>query len=256
MLMSKIALITGATSGIGKACAEIYAQNGFNLIITGRRLERLTAFKNQLESDYAIKVQTLCFDVRNRNEVENNLQSLPDDWKKIDLLINNAGLSRGFDPIQSGNLDDWESMIDTNIKGLLYVSKIVSNWMIPFKSGHIVNIGSIAGKEVYPNGNVYCASKYAVDALTKSMRIDLLPKGIRVSSICPGMVETEFSLVRFKGDAERAANVYKGLQPLLAEDIAESIRYIIESPFRITIADLIIFPNAQASSRDFIRKDA
>lgn len=246
--MSKIALITGATSGIGKACAEIYAQNGFNLIITGRRLERLTAFKNQLESDYAIKVQTLCFDVRNRNEVENNLQSLPEDWKKIDLLINNAGLSRGFDPIQNGNLDDWESMIDTNIKGLLYVSKIVSNWMIPFKSGHIVNIGSIAGKEVYANGNVYCATKSTVDALNKAMRIDLVPYGIRVTGIHPGAVETEFSVVRFHGDEEKAAKVYEGYEPLIAKDIAETIYFVTSRPNRVNINDLVIMPTAQASA--------
>ncbi len=246
--MSKIALITGATSGIGKACAEIYAQNGFNLIITGRRADRLATFKNQLESDYAIKVQALCFDVRDRNAVETNLQSLPDDWKKIDVLINNAGLSRGFDPIQNGNLDDWESMIDTNIKGLLYVSKIVSNWMIPFKSGHIVNLGSIAGKEVYANGNVYCATKSAVDALNKAMRIDLVPYGIRVTGIHPGAVETEFSVVRFHGDEEKAAKVYEGYKPLIAKDIAETIYFVTSRPNHVNINDLVIMPTAQASA--------
>lgn len=247
MSTSKIALITGATSGIGKACAEIYAQNGFNLIITGRRSDRLAALKEQLENEYAIKVQTLCFDVRNRNEVKNHLQSLPKDWKKIDILINNAGLSRGFDPIQNGNLDDWESMIDTNIKGLLYVSKIVSNWMIPFKSGHIFNIGSIAGKEVYANGNVYCATKSAVDALNKAMRIDLLPYGIRVTGIHPGAVETEFSKVRFHGDEEKAAKVYDGYEPLIAKDIAETIYFVSSRPNHVNINDLVIMPTAQAS---------
>lgn len=244
----KIALITGATSGIGKACAETYAQNGFNLIITGRRADRLAEFKNQLESKYAVKVQSLCFDVKERNEVENHLQALPQEWNKVDVLINNAGLSQGLDAIQGGNLDDWDTMIDTNIKGLLYVSKIVSNWMIAEKKGHIINIGSIAGKEVYANGNVYCATKHAVDALNKAMRIDLLPYGIRVTGIHPGAVETEFSIVRFHGDEERAAKIYEGYNPLVAQDIADTIYFATSRPAHVNINDLVIMPTAQASA--------
>jgi 3-hydroxy acid dehydrogenase / malonic semialdehyde reductase len=246
--MSKIALITGATSGIGKACAEIYAQNGYQLIITGRRADRLAEFKDQLESDYPVKVKTLCFDVRDRNEVEENLQALSSDLKKVDILINNAGLSQGLDSLQNGNLDDWDTMIDTNIKGLLYVSKIVSNWMIAEKKGHIVNIGSIAGKEVYANGNVYCATKHAVDALNKAMRIDLLPHGIKVTGIHPGAVETEFSIVRFHGDEEKAAKIYQGYEPLVAQDIAETIYFTTSRPSHVNINDLVIMPTAQASA--------
>ena len=244
----KIALISGATSGIGKACAEIYAQNGFHLIITGRRADRLAEFKDQLENDYPVKVQTLCFDVRNKEEVENHLQNLTLEWKKVDILINNAGLSQGLDAIQNGDLNDWDTMIDTNIKGLLYVSKIVSTWMITEKKGHIINIGSIAGKEVYANGNVYCATKHAVDALNKAMRIDLLPYGIRVTGIHPGAVETEFSVVRFHGDEERAAKIYEGYQPLMAQDIAETIYFATSRPAHVNINDLIIMPTAQASA--------
>jgi NADP-dependent 3-hydroxy acid dehydrogenase YdfG len=246
--MSKIALITGATSGIGKACAEIYAQNGYQLIITGRRADRLAEFKDQLESDYPIKVKTLCFDVRDRNEVEKNFQALPTELKKVDILINNAGLSQGLDSLQNGNLDDWDTMIDTNIKGLLYVSKIVSNWMIANKKGHIVNLGSIAGKEVYANGNVYCATKHAVDALNKAMRIDLLPHGIKVTGIHPGAVETEFSIVRFHGDKDKATKIYEGYEPLAAKDIAETIYFTTSRPSHVNINDLVIMPTAQASA--------
>lgn len=246
--MSKIALITGATSGIGKACAEIYAQNGYQLIITGRRADRLAEFKDQLESDYPIKVKTLCFDVRDRNEVEKNFQALPTELKKVDILINNAGLSQGLDSLQNGNLDDWDTMIDTNIKGLLYVSKIVSNWMIANKKGHIVNLGSIAGKEVYANGNVYCGTKHAVDALNKAMRIDLLPHGIKVTGIHPGAVETEFSIVRFHGDKDKATKIYEGYEPLAAKDIAETIYFTTSRPSHVNINDLVIMPTAQASA--------
>jgi 3-hydroxy acid dehydrogenase/malonic semialdehyde reductase len=246
--MSKIALITGATSGIGKACAEIYAQNGYQLIITGRRADRLAEFKDQLESDYPIKVKTLCFDVRDRNEVEKNFQALPTELKKVDILINNAGLSQGLDSLQNGSLDDWDTMIDTNIKGLLYVSKIVSNWMIANKKGHIVNLGSIAGKEVYANGNVYCATKHAVDALNKAMRIDLLPHGIKVTGIHPGAVETEFSIVRFHGDKDKATKIYEGYEPLAAKDIAETIYFTTSRPSHVNINDLVIMPTAQASA--------
>ncbi|MEO5912429.1 MAG: SDR family oxidoreductase [Pelobium sp.] len=246
--MSKIALITGATSGIGKACAEIYAKNNYQLIITGRRAERLVELKKSLESDYAVKVHTLCFDVSVKEQVEAQLESLPDELKKVDVLINNAGLSQGLDSLQNGKLSDWETMIDTNIKGLLYVSKIVSNWMISAKNGHIVNLGSIAGKEVYANGNVYCATKHAVDALNKAMRIDLLPYKIRVTGVHPGAVETEFSKVRFHGDEAKAAKVYEGYEPLTAMDIAETIYFTTSRPAHVNINDLVIMPVAQASA--------
>jgi NADP-dependent 3-hydroxy acid dehydrogenase YdfG len=247
-------LISGATSGIGKATAELLAKTGRSIILTGRRFERLEKLKSELEAKGA-EVFIASFDIRNRKETEEFVDSIPDAFRNIRVLINNAGLAAGLGAVQDGDPDDWDQMIDTNVKGLLYLSRAVIPLMETTQGAQIVNVSSIAGKEVYPNGNVYCASKFAVDALTKGMRIDLLPKGIRVSSVCPGMVETEFSLVRFKGDAERAANVYKGLQPLLPEDIAESIRYIIESPFRISIADMLIFPNVQASSRDVLREE-
>lgn len=246
--MSKIVLITGATSGIGKACAKVYAENQYHLIITGRRAEKLTALKEELEKEYAVKVMTLVFDVRERASVERELAALPENWKKVDILINNAGLSQGLDSIQNGSFDDWDTMIDTNVKGLLYVSKIVSNWMIAQKSGHIINIGSIAGKEVYANGNVYCASKHAVDALNKAMRIDLLPHGIKVTGIHPGAVETEFSIVRFHGDEAKAAKVYEGYEPLVAQDIAETIFFTTSRPAHVNINDLVIMPTAQASA--------
>jgi 3-hydroxy acid dehydrogenase/malonic semialdehyde reductase len=249
--MSKIVLITGATSGIGAACAETFAQQQYNLIITGRRLERLEDLKTKLQNQFKIKVMILCFDVSNQNEVIESLNYLPVEWKAVDVLINNAGLSKGLEPLQDGNYDNWDTMIDTNIKGLLYVSKIVSNWMIKRKSGHIFNIGSIAGKEVYPNGNVYCATKHAVDALNKAMRLDLLPYGIKVTGIHPGAVETEFSVVRFNGNQEKADQVYKGFDPLLAIDVAETILFVANRPAHVNINDLIIMPTAQASSGHF-----
>src|ERR1700744_5489135 len=221
--MAKIALITGATSGIGEACAKLFAREKYNLILTGRRLERLEKLARDLNNGYNIEVAVCAFDVRDRKQVLTNLDNLPAHWKKIDVLVNNAGLSQGLDPIQNGNLDDWDTMIDTNVKGFLYVTRVVSNWMVTNGFGHIVNIGSIAGKEVYPNGNVYCASKYAVDALSQSMRIDLLSHGIKVPAIHPGAAETEFSEVRFHGDKERAKKVYDGFKPLVAEDVAETI---------------------------------
>jgi len=247
-------LISGATSGIGKATAELLAKHGRSLILTGRRLDRLELLKSELEAKGSL-VFIASFDIRNRKESEKFVDSIPSAFRNIRVLINNAGLAAGLGAVQDGDPDDWDQMIDTNVKGLLYLSRAVIPLLEKVEGAQIVNVSSIAGREVYPNGNVYCASKFAVEALTKGMRIDLLPKGIRVSSISPGMVETEFSLVRFKGDAERAANVYKGLQPLLPEDIAESIRYIIESPFRISIADMLIFPNVQASSRDVVREE-
>lgn len=252
--MTKIALITGATSGIGEACAKIFAREGYQLILTGRRLERLENLAKKLNDKYGVQVAVSSFDIRNRDAVVKNLEELPENWKKVDVLINNAGLSQGLDPIQKGSFDDWDTMIDTNIKGLLYVSKIVSNWMIENKKGHIINIGSIAGKEVYANGNVYCATKHAVDAINQGMRIDLLPYGIKVTAVHPGAVETEFSEVRFKGDKERAKKVYQGFEPLVANDIAETIWFVASRPAHVNINDLLIMPTAQANAATIFRK--
>lgn len=250
-----LVLITGATSGIGKSTATLFAKSGYNLILTGRRQERLAEIKSELETNYKVNVTTLCFDIRNQSEVENSINSLPHELKKIDILINNAGLAAGLAPIQNGNLSHWEQMIDTNIKGLLYITKLVSNLMIENKNGHIINIGSIAGKEVYPNGNVYCASKFAVDALNRAMRIDLLPYNIKVTSVNPGMVETEFSIVRFDGDEARAKKAYEGLQPLKPEDIAETIFWVANRPAHVNINDIVIMPAAQATPTISIRKN-
>ncbi len=252
--MSKIALITGATAGIGEACAHVFARERYDVIITGRRADRLEQLAEQLKKEYNVNVLTASFDVCNREEVIGKLEALPDKWKKINVLVNNAGLSQGLDPIQDGSYDDWETMIDTNIKGLLYVTKVVSNWMIGNGFGHIVNLGSIAGKEVYPNGNVYCASKHAVDALNKGMRLDLLPYGIKVTAIHPGAVETEFSEVRFKGDKARAKKVYDGFEPLVAKDIAETIWFVVSRPPHVNINELTIMPTAQANSVNIYRK--
>jgi 3-hydroxy acid dehydrogenase/malonic semialdehyde reductase len=249
-----IALVTGATSGIGMSCAETFAKNGYDLIITGRRQDRLSSLAKKLEKEYGIKVTSLCFDVRKQSEVEKSLGSLPADRKKIDVLVNNAGLAAGLSSIQEGRVDQWDQMIDTNVKGLLYVTKVASNLMIANGHGHIINIGSIAGKEVYANGNVYCASKHAVDALNKSMRIDLLPHGIRVTSVNPGMVETEFSIVRFEGDESRAKKVYAGLEPLRPEDIAETVFWAVTRPAHVNINDIVIMPRAQASATNVLRK--
>ena len=244
--MNKTALITGATSGIGKATAIAFSEEGINLIICGRRKEALEKLKSELEKK--VKVHILPFDVRNKEEVFEAIQALPEEFSKIDILVNNAGNAHGMDPIQSGNIDDWEAMIDINVKGLLYVSKTVIPQMVERKQGHIINIGSIAGKEVYPNGNVYSASKHAVDAINKGMRIDLNEQGIRVGAINPGLVETEFSEVRFKGDKERAKSVYEGFAPLKPQDIADIIRFVVTRPYHVNIADLLVLPTAQASS--------
>jgi len=244
--MSKTALVTGATSGIGRATARILARNNYKIILCGRREDRLTELEKELSA--FTQIHTLSFDVRDKKAVFESINALPSDFSKIDVLINNAGNAHGLDPIQTGDLEDWDAMIDINVKGLLYVSKAIIPKMIEQKSGHIINIGSIAGKEVYPNGNVYCASKHAVDALNKSMRMDLNPYGIRVGAIHPGMVETEFSEVRFKGDTDRAANTYKDMKPLQAEDIADIIHFVVSRPYHVNIADLIVFPTAQASA--------
>ena len=252
--MSKITLITGATAGIGEACAHVFARERYDVIITGRRVDRLEKLAGQLKKEYNVNVLTVEFDVRNREEVISKLEALPDEWKRINVLVNNAGLSQGLDPIQNGSYEDWDTMIDTNIKGLLYVTRVVSNWMIGNGFGHIVNLGSIAGKEVYPNGNVYCASKHAVDALNKGMRIDLLPYGIKVTAVHPGAVETEFSEVRFKGDKTRAKKVYDGFEPLVAKDIAETIWFVVSRPPHVNINELTIMPTAQANSVNIYRK--
>jgi len=244
--MTKTALVTGATSGIGKATAQILAKNNYKIILCGRREDRLVALEKEL-SEFT-EVHTLSFDVRDKKAVFDNINSIPEAFSTIDVLINNAGNAHGLDPIQNGDLDDWDAMIDINVKGLLYVSKAIIPQMIERKSGHIINIGSIAGKEVYPNGNVYCASKHAVDALSQAMRMDLNPYGIRVGAIHPGAVETEFSEVRFKGDTDKAANVYKGFEPLHPEDIADIIHFVVSRPYHVNIADLMVLPTAQASA--------
>ncbi len=243
-----IALVTGATSGIGKSTAEIFAKNGYDVIVTGRREKRLAELRKQLEAKYKIKVHSLCFDIRKLPEVEKAIASLTNEFKKIDVLVNNAGLAAGLSAIQDGNIDHWERMIDTNIKGLLYITRQVSKLMIENKKGHIINVGSIAGKEAYANGNVYCGTKHAVDALNKGMRIDLLPHGIKVSAVNPGMVETEFSVVRFDGDESRAKKVYDGFQPLTPDDVAETIYWMASRPAHVNINDVIIMPSAQANS--------
>jgi NADP-dependent 3-hydroxy acid dehydrogenase YdfG len=246
--MAKIALITGASSGIGEACAHLFAQQGYNLILLGRRENLLEKVAQQLIDKYSIEVKKIQADVRDKKNINYVLETLPTSWKNIDVLVNNAGLSQGLDPIDKGDTDDWDTMIDTNVKGLLYVTKVVSNWMITQKKGHIINIGSIAGKEVYANGNVYCATKHAVDALNKAMRIDLLPYGIKVTAIHPGMVETEFSIVRFKGDQARAKKVYDGFEPLHAQDIAEAIWFAVSRPAHVNINEMLIMPTAQATA--------
>jgi len=242
----KTALITGATSGIGRATARILAQNNFKVILCGRREDRLAELEKELSKH--TEVHTLHFDVRDKNAVADSIASLPENFKAIDILVNNAGNAHGLDSIQTGDLQDWDDMIDINVKGLLYVSRAVIPGMVERKSGHIINIGSIAGKEVYPNGNVYCATKHAVDALNKAMRIDLVQYGIRVGAIHPGMVETEFSEVRYKGDKERAANVYKGLAALQAEDIADVILFVVTRPYHVNISDLVVTPTVQATA--------
>ena len=245
--MNPIALITGSTAGIGKATAERFAKEGYDLILTGRRSDRLETQKKQLQDTYRNRVLTLCFDVRSQAEVEQNLGNLPNDWKNIAVLVNNAGLAVGLNPVQEGVVDDWERMIDTNLKGLLYVSRTIAPLMIQNGHGHIVSIGSVAGKDVYPNGAVYCATKHAIDAFSKGLRMDLVAHGIRVTQVCPGAVETEFSVVRFKGDQNRADNVYKGFEPLKADDVADAVFYCVNLPKHVCINDMLIMPTAQAA---------
>ena len=245
-MSTRTALITGATSGIGEATARLLAQHQYRLILCGRRRERLKQLQGELGELAGVHV--LSFDVRDAAAVRAALQSLPEDWRDVDVLVNNAGNAHGLDPIHQGNTDDWDAMMDINVKGLLYVSREITPGMVARGRGHVINIGSIAGKEVYPNGNVYCASKFAVDALTRGMRIDLNPYGIKVTGIHPGLVETEFSLVRFKGDAERAAAVYKGVKPLTGADIADIILYVLSVPDHVVLADIVVFPKDQASS--------
>ena len=242
----KTAFITGATSGIGKATAQLFAKNNIRVILCGRRKERLQELEKELSK--LTQVTTLQFDVSKRDQVQTAIQSLPENFKEIDILINNAGNAHGLSTIQDGDIDDWDAMLDINVKGLLYVSKTIIPKMIANNNGFIVNIGSIAGKEVYPNGNVYCASKFAVNALNKSMRLDLNQYNIRVSGIHPGAVETEFSDVRFKGDTERAKTVYQGFNALQAEDIADIIYFVVTRPYHVNIEDLVVYPTAQASA--------
>lgn len=250
--MKKTALITGATSGIGLATAQAFAALGIELILCGRRLERLEEIKKELS--IKTKVTTLSFDVRSNQEVTNAINNLAEEWKTIDLLINNAGNAHGLSAIQDGTIADWDAMIDGNVKGLLYVSKAVIPDMIKRQSGHIVNISSIAGKETYANGAVYCASKKAVEAISEGMRLDLTQRGIKITNIAPGAVDTEFSIVRFKGDLEKAQKVYEGFQPLQAKDIADAIVYAVTAPAHVTIADLLIYPSAQAAPTTIYRK--
>lgn len=251
--MNKTVFISGATSGIGKACAEKFASEKYNLILTGRRQQRLDEIKTNLVNSFGIKVHTLCFDVQQKEEVFAQVNSLPAEWQKINILINNAGLALGKDSFDEADMDDWDTMLHTNVNGLLYVTRAVLPFIKKAGKGHIINMGSVAGKEVYENGNVYCASKFAVDALNKSMRIDLLKHGIKVTGIHPGAVETEFSIVRFKGDEDKAGAAYKGLVPLTAEDIANTIYYCASLPPHICINDLVITCLQQAGTYYFYK---
>ena len=253
--MEKYIFITGATSGFGEASARLFAENGWNLILTGRREERLQKIKQELENTHSVSVTTLCFDVRDEKAVNASIEGMPIAIKQnIEIVLNNAGLAVGRNSIEEGITDDWDRMVDTNIKGLLYVTRAVVPYLKENKKGHIFNLGSIAGKEVYAGGNVYCATKHAVDALSKAMRIDLVEYGIKVTNIAPGAAETEFSIVRFKGDAATAKNIYQGFEPLQAKDIAETIYFVATRPAHVTINDLTIMPTAQASATVFSKK--
>jgi 3-hydroxy acid dehydrogenase / malonic semialdehyde reductase len=254
LLKGKTTFITGASSGIGKACAELFAKEKSNLILTARRLARLKSLANELEKEHKIKVKCIQLDVRNYEQVEEAINSLETKWKRIDILINNAGLSRGLDKIYEGKKEDWDEMIDTNVKGLAYVTRHILPLMIKRKKGHVINIGSTAGHDVYPAGNVYAATKFAVKALSQSTRLDVLDKGIKVTSVDPGMVESEFSLIRFRGDKEKAKSVYKGLIPLKPKDVAEAVLFCATRPDAVNINQIILTPLAQASSTQVYRK--
>jgi serine 3-dehydrogenase len=255
LLKGKITFITGASSGIGKACAEVFAREKSNLILTARRIDKLKVLANNLEKSYGIKVKCLKLDVRNYDEVKNAIDSLDKNWNKIDILVNNAGLSRGLDKIHEGKKEDWDEMIDTNIKGLAYVTRHVLPLMVKRNKGHVINIGSTAGHDVYPSGNVYAATKFAVKALSQSTRYDVLDMGIKVTSVDPGMVETEFSIVRFRGDKERAKKVYTGINPLSPKDVAETVLFCATRPQNVNINQVILTPLAQASSTQIVRKE-
>ncbi len=252
--MNKTALITGATSGIGKATALMLAKNRYNLIITGRRKDRLLDLENKINTEFNVDVLVLQFDIRKREETKRQIENLTAKWNKIHILVNNAGLASGLDFIQDGDIDDWEKMIDTNVKGLLYISRAVMPGMVNRRAGHIINIGSIAGKETYLKGNVYCATKHAVDSISKAMRIDMLPFGVKVTSVSPGMVDTEFSLVRL-GDKDAACKVYQGLTPLYAQDIAEAVEFAVTRPDHVNINDILIMPTDQANSSHTLREE-
>lgn len=249
-----IAIITGASAGIGEATAYALAEIGYDVIITGRRKERLEELQSEIESKYKVKALPLAFDVRNYEETKQALEGLPAEWSSVDVLVNNAGLAAGLEPVQEGKVDNWERMIDTNIKGLLYVTRTIAPGMIKRQKGHILNVGSIAGKEVYANGNVYCATKHAVDALSRGMRLDMVHDGIKVTNIAPGLVETEFSLVRFDWDSDKAKNVYQGFVPLSGKDIADCIAFAVTRPAHVTIADMLIYPTAQGSATTIAKK--
>jgi hypothetical protein len=251
--MKRLAFITGATSGIGYSTAELLARNGFDLILNGRREDRLKELKEKLQKETDAEILLLPFDVRHYEEVKKATESLEGRWRHIDVLVNNAGLALGLSDLQEGNIEDWDTMIDTNVKGLLYVTRLIAPLMIERNEGHIINISSIAGKEVYPKGNVYCATKHAVDALSKAMRIDMLKYNIKVTSINPGLLETEFSVVRFHGDETRAKSVYQGLEPLHPEDIAEAILFALTRPHHVNIPELHLTPLAQATAREVVR---
>jgi len=244
----KLVLVTGASAGIGEACARLFAEHGARLLLMARREQRLRELARTLQAHHGVAVMTCALDVRRREDVEATLQGLPEAWREIDILVNNAGLARGLGAVHTGDPADWDEMIDTNVKGLLYVTRVVLAGMVARRQGQVINIGSIAGREVYPGGNVYCASKFAVTALTRGMAMDLLGTGVRVSTVDPGLVQTEFSQVRFRGDAERARRVYEGLQPLSAADVAEAVLFCATRPPHATVRELVLTPTAQASA--------
>jgi len=254
-LENKTVFITGATAGIGKACALLFAEEGANIILSARRKELLDELSNNITEKYGVQVLSFKLDVRNLDEVKEKINSLPDNWKKIDVLINNAGLAKGFSKISEGDIEDWEAMIDTNVKGLLYVTRYILPLMIKHKEGHVINIGSIAGHQVYPYGNVYCATKFAVNSLSEAIRMDTLENNIRVTNIAPGLVETEFSEVRFNGDKDKAKNVYNGIEPLTGEDIADLVLFAATRKSHVNINEIVVTPTAQASVYQVYRKE-